>query len=308
LHPFNRILNVIGLRVIRVEPPGPPPGTTSLLKVGGFEIKAPVDDPLYESYAAHPGYNSEIGRMASAICSRYPDMMAVDVGANIGDTAAIIRGACPAPIVCVEGDRALAGILAENVAQLGDVRLVHCYLDERREERPVNIAKAGWNSTLAPAVADAPGAVVAFSTLDDVIDDADHARIKLLKVDTEGYEKRVLRGARNLLRDGRPAVLFEHNRDALSCIEEDGTEIFSELRDLGYRSTLFWDNTGRFLLGTSLNETGMIADLHDYVAYAGRSLGCIYYLDVCAFHEDDGNLAEQCLTAERVHRHALAIG
>jgi FkbM family methyltransferase len=278
-----------------------------MLKLGGFDIKAPVEDPLYESYAGHPGYNSEIARIAAAMCTRYPDMMAVDVGANIGDTAAIIRGACPAPIVCVEGDPALAGLLAENVAQLGDVRLVHCYLDERREERRVNIAKGGSNSTLVPTDAPAHGTVVAFATLDEVIDDADHARIKLLKVDTEGYEKRVLRGARNLLRDGRPAVLFEHNRDPLSCIEEDGTEIFSELSELGYRSTLFWDNTGRFLLGTSLSETGMIGDLHDYVAYSGRSLGCIYYLDVCAFHKDDSDLAEQCLTAERAHRHTLAI-
>jgi FkbM family methyltransferase len=273
------------------------------VKLGGYEVTVPPPNPLYEWYRNNPRYNSEIARVAAAVWAKYPGMMAVDVGANIGDTAALIRGACPAPILCVEGDQALANVLAENAARLGNVRPVHTFVGERREERLVAIAKDGWNSTLIPA-ADSSGVSVAFATLDELIEAADRPRIKLLKIDTEGHERRVLRGATDTLREGRPVVLFEHNREALSAMGDDSTAIFSELRDLGYRESLFWDAEGRFLLGASLEDAEIIEDLHDYTAYVGRQLGQIYYLDVCVFHEDDRDLAEGCLAAERVERDA----
>ena len=228
-------------------------------------------------------------------------MVAIDIGANIGDTAAIIRSRCEAPILCIEGDQMLTDMLSQNVARLGCVKQVHAYLDERREERQVNITKGGWNSTLLP-IGSGPSLSIAFTTLDDVIDDVDRHRIKLIKLDIEGYECRALRGAQRTLLAGHPVVMFEHNRDALTSTGMDGTMIFSELRDHGYRSTLIWDCNGRFLLRTSLDDMASIEDLHDYIAYPGKQLGYIYYLDVCVFHSEDEDLAERCLVTERAER------
>ena len=68
--------------------------------------------------------------------------MSVDVGANIGDTAAIIRSVCPAPIVCIEGDEMIGRVLNENLYMLGDTTAVHVYLSDSREERNVCIQKS----------------------------------------------------------------------------------------------------------------------------------------------------------------------
>lgn len=268
--------------------------------LGGFEVATPAGNPLARIYADEPGYNSEIGRLAGATCGKYPDMIAVDIGANIGDTAAIIRSACPAPIVCIEGDRSLDRVLADNTAALGDVRVVSTYLDERPGEHAVDVAKEGWNSTLKPT--DGGGVGVSFVTLDEVMSGDDVRRVKFLKVDVEGYEYRILRGATRILREGRPVVQFEHNREALSSLGQDETSIFRHFAEFGYRRTLFWDNTGRFLLGTRLDSDQIVQDIHDYVAFASKRLGSIYYLDVCVFHEDDEDLAAQCLAIERGHR------
>lgn len=59
---------------------------------------------------------TELGRVAARIWRKYPQMVAVDVGANIGDTASIIRSGCPAPIICFEGDRTYEALLAERHA------------------------------------------------------------------------------------------------------------------------------------------------------------------------------------------------
>ena len=58
--------------------------------------------------------------------------------------------------------------------------------------------------------------------LDDAIKDIDLHRVKLLKVDTEGFEARILRGSQNVLKIGRPIVIFEYNRETLSPLGEDG--------------------------------------------------------------------------------------
>ena len=273
------------------------------VKLGGFDVTVPLGNPLFETYTNNPRFNSEIGRIARATHSKYPDMVAIDIGANIGDTAAIIRGACEAAIICIEGDQSLAGALSQNMARLGNVRSVHAYLGDRHEERRVSVAKGGWNSTLMPADV-GPSVTIEFTTLDDLAEDVERQRIKLIKIDIEGYEYPALRGAKRTLLAGHPVVIFEHNRDALSSTGMDGTAIFSELKELGYRSTLIWDNNGRFLFRTSLEEMELIEDLHEYIAYPGKQLGCIYYFDICVFHQEDEDLAERCVIAERAEREA----
>ena len=216
MHPVNRLLKVFGFRLSRVERSLSRFASSRILKVGGFSIKMPPGS-MYHVYANNPLYNSEIGRIAAALYSKYPEMICLDIGANIGDTAAILRGACHAPIICIEGDQSLASLLAENVAQLGNVRLVHSYLGNRREERRVVIDNEGSNSTLVPASNATLGVAVNFSTLDEIIGDRDGESTKLVKIDTEGYEGRIILGARRTLRQGRPAVVFEHNRQAISA-------------------------------------------------------------------------------------------
>jgi FkbM family methyltransferase len=269
------------------------------MKIGKFDLLVPPQSPLYETYRDNPKLNSELGRIASSVYTKYPEMVSVDVGANIGDTAAIIRSVCPAPIVCVDGDELLGHVLAENIRMLGDATVVQVYLSDNREEQHVCIQKEGWNNTLLPVASEGRGKQIRFLPLDDALKDIDLHRVKLLKIDTEGFDARVLRGSRNILKIGRPVVIFEYNRENLSPLSEDGLSIFAGLKNHGYHSALFWDDRGRFLLGTSLNDMTIIEDLHDYVDFREKPLGYIYYLDICLFHECDQDLAEKCLAAER---------
>jgi len=298
MNPVNRLLEKFGLRVIRLS--FVPARTTTLpMKIGEFDLLVPPTNPLYETYRDNPKHNSELGRIASSVYAKYPEMVSVDVGANIGDTAAIIRSLCPAPIVCVEGDELLGHVLNENVRMLGDATVLQVYLSDSREEQHVRIEKEGWNNTLLPVAGEGRGKKVSFMPLDDALKDVDLHKVKLLKIDTEGFDARVLRGSQNVLKIGRPVVVFEYNRDNLNPLGEDALSIFSGLKNHGYRSALFWDPRGRFLLGTSLNDMTLIEDLHNYVDFREKPLGYLPHLDVCMFHECDQDLAEECLAAER---------
>ncbi len=94
----------------------------------------PPQNPLYETYRDDSKFNSELGRIASSVYTKYPEIVSVDEGANIGDTAAIIRSVCPAPIVCIEGDEMIGRVLNENLHMLGDTTAVHVYLSDSRED------------------------------------------------------------------------------------------------------------------------------------------------------------------------------
>ena len=164
------------------------------------------------------------------------------------------------------------------------------------------ISKEGWNSTLLPSDLTSSAHTVTFLTLDESLRDVDTQLIKLLKVDTEGYDGRVLRGSQRILQTGRPVVLFEHNRENLSDLGEDNLDVFENFRLCGYKAALFWEPEGRFMLGATLDDTALIDDLHHYVDRRGRPLGRVHYLDVCVFHEQDEDLAEKCLAGEREAR------
>lgn len=161
--------------------------------------------------------------------------------------------------------------------------------------------KVGWNSTLLPATDHADARLIEFLTLDDALSGDNPSRVKLLKVDTEGFDPKILRGSHRLLDTARPVVMFEHNRENLMAIGEDNLLAFVQLRDAGYKR-LIWDAFGRLMLTTDLSETRVLEDLHGYVGFRNEVLSSARYLDVCAFHAQDSDVAEDCVTRERAVR------
>lgn len=307
MHPLNRILDLFGIRVSRVKRGADGNGRTRAdeepapVPVGPFLVEMP-EGKLRYVYGLFPEYNSELTRVARPVHAKYPDMIAVDVGAHIGDTAARIREACPASIVCVEGDLTLLDTLRRNADQLGGLTIRTEYLSDRTETCAVKVTQKGSNSTLVPSV-EGPGTEsVRFTTLDELLNDADRRRVKLLKIDTEGFDGKVLRGGPRLLAESRPIILFEINRENLGALGEDGLATLNLLKGFGYSHVLIWDGFARFLLATTLDQTDLIRDLLEYTDFRETRLFRITYLDICVFHPDDADLAAQCVELERRHR------
>ena len=84
---------------------------------------------------------------------------------------------------------------------------------------------------LRPTPGDAQRVEVEIGTLDAALAD-DGARVALLKVDVEGSELAVLRGALGMLREARPRVLVELERRHAGAELEQTLALFAEL---GYR-------------------------------------------------------------------------
>ena len=140
----------------------------------------------------------------------------VDVGANIGvfTLPAAQRVGSRGRVVGVEASPAVFPYLAHNVAanELANIHLSQCALCDSND-RTVHF----WE---APATSFGMGALVPqfhvepvdvkTRTLDSVLSELGIASVDVLKVDVEGFEAAVFRGARHLLSGPKPpTVIFE---------------------------------------------------------------------------------------------------
>ena len=133
----------------------------------------------------------------------------IDVGANVGNHAVFFdRFAMAREVLVFEPNPAASGVLLKNIA-LNDCRMVNTrYLhlgvgDGAGRWRVGEMPPNNWGGTRL--VADPEGGV-ATARLDDLLPDV---RVALIKIDVEGMEAAVLRGAERLIAAGAPVVVIE---------------------------------------------------------------------------------------------------
>jgi FkbM family methyltransferase len=95
----------------------------------------------------------------------------------------------------------------------------------------------GWSglhrqTTIDDAQGDPEFIEVTVVTLDDELRNT-HATV--IKIDVEGAERDVLLGARHVIEDTQPVVIFEHDPAAAALFGAGSAEIWDYFADLGYR-------------------------------------------------------------------------
>lgn len=264
--------------------------------VGKYRILMPGNNIQLGNYKIYPDLNSQLGRLAAVIFKKYPGMTVIDVGANVGDTIAILKSAVDLPVIGIEGDDVSFKYLEKNMAQFSNVSIVKTFLSEKSYETKVSMDKTGWNNTIVP---DSKGTQqISFKSLDNVISSGgfNNAEIKLLKVDVEGFDTIVLRGATGIIEQHKPVLFFEYNRENMITINEEGLSTVLSFHKSGYKKIAFFDHKGTLLLATEMQNEEVITWLHNYISSKHNLLG---YYDICIFHERDTNVAEAFLLNEK---------
>lgn len=254
----------------------------------GTPLTLPFSHALPDIVTDHPCYSSNLGRVAGCIARKYPDIRVVDVGANVGDSAAILRRQGAFPMLCVEGSGAFAQLLRANTEAFDEVEIVNVYLSDRSGvESATSIEDRGT----ARLVGD--GGWVATKTLDELLLAHPTFRSpKLIKIDTDGYDEAVIRGASHTLAAARPVLFFEFDPRFWPSIPA-ALGLFDHLVAHGYRLGMFWVNTGEYLVTLDLTAREQVLDLATYCTVRSAT-----YLDCCAFHEEDLDVAIRARRAE----------
>lgn len=158
-----------------------------------------------------------------------PGDVVVDVGAFIGDhTLAYARathGVSTGRVLAFEPNPTAYECLKRNMAALEHVQCFRAGLSD-----------SGGNACLcespnAGASYLIPGTGIPLVTLDSF----QLTRLNFIKIDAEGYEMRILRGAQETIRRCRPVMFIEINDGALRRAGEDPNQVMIWIAAQGYR-------------------------------------------------------------------------
>jgi FkbM family methyltransferase len=272
------------------------PSSIIAAKVGRYVIEVPGINPMSSYYESNPEFTGQLGLLTSLTRKKYPAMAAIDIGANVGDTACVIKTAEDVPVLCIEGDEKSFEFLQKNIAQLGNTTAHKLFLGEKTDTIFAEVACAGWNATVLPG---SSGSAKPFKVvrLDDFIaTQPGSENYQLLKIDTEGFDCAIIRGAQEFIRRVQPVIFFEYNLKGMKLIGERGIDTLFLLAEWGYSRVTFHDSNGRLILGCTLADREIISDLHHY---ADSEKSAFHYLDITAFHERDTDIALKYLEIER---------
>lgn len=231
-------------------------------RVGAADLELPLSHELPFYRKDHPLYGEAVGRIAAALGGPV-----VDIGANVGDTAAIVRAHSEVPVLCVEGDDVFFGLLERNAQQLGDVELEPAFVrdnvlrgEEGRVERARGTARLVGGSTLAMPLSEILERHPRF------------ARPALVKLDTDGMDVPILLANADLLGELQPVLFFEYDPHLGAT-----PDVFVTLCNKGFGRALVFENTGEYRETVALADDARIAELHrEYTGHGGAR-----YVDVC---------------------------
>lgn len=193
-----------------------------------------------------------------------PDSIVMDVGAYIGQYTLLAAKYAPrGRIVAIEAHTHSFNRLQNHVSRnnLPNVELLNlaagakvgkmafALSSDASTSGLVSPKESSWRQTVTVDVA----------PLDEIATQLRLGRVCLVKVDVEGGEGEVLRGAQDLLQHHRPVWIIEIDREREAMFEDTPEEIVAHLRHSGY---------GIYVLGrTGLSQLGdSIPDYENLIA------------------------------------------
>lgn len=250
-------------------------------KLEKYEIKLPFQHDLPIIKRHYPFYDTQIGRIVKYINEKYHAFQIIDVGANVGDSAIILKSNVDLPILCIEADEYYFSLLLENTKNLTDVVCDHSYVGESQSS---DMKLVRYKGTARLVEDDNSKEAIKFKSIEEIIKKYNEFNnIKFLKIDTDGFDCKIIRSSTEFLSEHKPIIFFEYDPHLLREFNDDGLSVFLYLISLGYDKMVLYDNRGDLLLSTSLAQSHIIEELHLY--FSGRNSE--QYMDICVFHNFD---------------------
>jgi FkbM family methyltransferase len=230
---------------------------TTLTRLGAWRLRcalgrpAVISLPKWDVRMSLPPQWRGVAKIAYTFRSHYepelsylerflsPGDTFVDIGASFGIytlAAARLVGQI-GQVLSFEPGQAAFRVLVENIQLngLSNVRPLSIALsDSEGGLRLYHYADPSRNSLGSTGDAERPFEEVSVESLDAVLKRMQVKRVKLIKMDVEGAEELVLRGAGQCLNTNKPTVLFEVNQEASKALDLRSTGAWDCLKSIGY--------------------------------------------------------------------------
>jgi len=246
--------------------------------IGQKHLLMHLSHQLPYSIAANPYYDSVLPRICSFLKEKQGYLTMIDIGANIGDTVSLITDNTPGEFLLIEPSEKFFPLLLKNTSKIANT---HC------EKVIIDDTMGGFTSQLITYSGTAHISAKKNNiqnqnktTVDDLVKKYPmFLRSNMIKVDSDGYDYKVLRSAARLIDSVKPALFFELSPLHLSYYGEEPFSIFDFLSAKGYEKVLFYDNMGYPLIFINTHDVDYIRQILNYSCIKGN-----IYFDILAIH------------------------
>lgn len=271
------------------------PNPISQYEVRGYKLDIPAEHVLPRYRADHPLYDRFLGVLGDCL----PEYsLVIDIGANIGDSAAALCGIGRKRVICVEGSPHFFKLLANNAERIRicghEIICVSAIIGAKQTSGLViNSASSGTT-----VVSDRG---TSLTPLDQITEASyfGECPVTLVKVDTDGHDAIVLASGRQTITEHQP-LLFWENEIASSTALKYYCNVYEFLQQVGYDWYTIFDNFGNIMFETNSIET--VCEISVYIATlnAGISTRTIYYTDILASTQRHRALHSAAVAAYRM--------
>lgn len=259
--------------VLRVADP------TCRMDIRGRPLWMPLSHQLPFYVGPGDNYDKLLGRISDFIRATEGSVRGIDVGANIGDTITACANGDQDRFLAIEPNPVFFEHLKKNLARLPASRLLQAVCTSADRTTTYNISTVRGTAQFEES--SAHGTALETKCLDTILEHfAEFKKCNFVKVDTDGYDFEVIRGARKMIASARPAVLFECDVFGNPNYFEDTLQALRFFGETGYRHALVYDHTGFLFSQISLSNT---LDFPQALFYQLTSQRC--YFDILVLRD-----------------------
>lgn len=160
------------------------------------------------------------------------DSVFVDVGSNYGWHSIKSSLFCKL-VYSFEPQKYIHDVQKMNITEnnISNIRLFNCGLGDVNEYKEMSPNKYDSVSiNMGDLSVGIGGEKIEIKTLDSL----EISKVDFIKIDVQGYEKYVLSGAKNTIKNSNPIIIIEMENHQLKRFGYDVTELFEILRSFGY--------------------------------------------------------------------------
>jgi FkbM family methyltransferase len=214
------------------------------VRVGNIDIKAPETHTILEFCKSQPYRDLAVGITAKYVSEKYPGETIIDIGANIGDTAAMIATYSSNPLVLVEPSDYFAEILVNNVKYIPSVKRIERCMVSDNTVLSGELRLARWGGTARFETLEHGGQLFYTKRLDEISEIA-----RLVKIDTDGFDFSIINSGIDWLSRVQPLLYYENEIRDLKSLNESN-DVLKNLSKVGYHYFIVWDDPGFHMVST----------------------------------------------------------
>lgn len=217
----------------------------------------------------------------------------IDIGANVGDTAALMARSPEIAILCIEGNEEFLPLLRANLASvslISEVEPSYVGVDD------ANVSGRMLTYEGTAKLVEGDG-VVRVKSLSQILES--HPRFKnarLLKVDTDGFDAKIILAASDVIAASKPIAYIEYSPSESPAAEAECRAMIERLKSIGYAYFHVFDNFGNHMLRVPAEQSDHLHALNAYVRSSRKDLRpSLFYYDICAIAANDADISDDLL-------------